>query len=52
MTKVILPPIQSTVQIRKQNTTLIFYLVSSGLVTHLELIYVSTRASSTLVLSF
>jgi hypothetical protein len=51
MTKVILPPIQSTVRIRKQNTILIFSLVSSGLVTHLEPIYVSTRASRILVLT-
>jgi len=47
MTKVI----QSTVRIRKQIAILNFHLVSSGLITHLELIYASTRASSVILLT-
>ena len=41
---------QSTVRIRKHIAILNFHLVSSGLTTHLELIYTSTRASSIILL--
>ena len=51
MAKVILRPIQSAVRIRKQITILTFYLVGSGLITHLELIYASTRASIILLIT-